>query len=190
VTEIPEKSNAIRTAAAWIGGLYVAIAVPQVASGTALAAAVMLASIILGACLVALSAIDLITFRLPDAITLPLGATGLVLAAVLGWEPVVLWRCLAAIGGYGFIWGVNEAYRHLRGQAGMGLGDAKLFAAAGAWLGFEGLASVLLYGCAGALLFVAVKHFTGQKMEMRQALPFGPFLSAGIWLVWLYGPLL
>jgi leader peptidase (prepilin peptidase) / N-methyltransferase len=189
VTITSEKSNEIRAAAAWIGGLYVAIALPQLLLGTALAPAVMLSSVLLGACLVALSAVDLSTLRLPDAITLPLAAAGLVLAAALGWEPSVLWRGLAAISGYGFIWCVNEAYRRLRGQAGIGLGDAKLFAAAGAWLGFEGLPSVLLYGCAGALLYVAVKQLSGQKLGLREALPFGPFLSAGIWLVWLYGPL-
>lgn len=151
--------------------------------------AVMLATILLGTALVALSAVDLHTLRLPDAVTLPLAAAGLGLAALLGWEPSLAWRCGAAAGGYLFIWGINEGYRAIRGQAGMGLGDAKLFAAAGAWLGFEGLPSVLLYGCAGALLFVAVKHLSGQKLGLREALPFGPFLSAGIWLVWLYGPL-
>jgi leader peptidase (prepilin peptidase) / N-methyltransferase len=189
VTITSENSNAISTAAAWIGALYVGMALPQVILGAGLVPAVSLASIVLGACLVALSAIDLKTFRLPDAITLPLAAVGLILAAALNWEPPVVWRCLAAAGGYAFIWGVNEAYRRVRGHAGMGLGDAKLFAAAGAWLGLDGLPSVLLYGCLGALLFAAVKNLSGQKMDMRAALPFGPFLSAGIWLVWLYGPL-
>jgi leader peptidase (prepilin peptidase) / N-methyltransferase len=190
VSLLTEKGNAISAPAAWLGALYVVMALPQVSFGTGLAPPVMLASILLGASLVALSAIDLKTFRLPDAITLPLAAAGLILSAVLGWEPSVLWRCLAAAGGYAFIWGVNEVYRRLRGRAGMGLGDAKLFAAAGAWLGFEGMSSVLLYGCLGALLFVAIKNISGQKMQMQDALPFGPFLSAGIWLVWLYGPVI
>lgn len=151
--------------------------------------AVMLATILLGGALVALSAVDLHTLRLPDAITLPLAAAGLGLAALLGWEPSLAWRCGAAAGGYLFVWGVNEGYRAIRGQAGMGLGDAKLFAVAGAWLGFEGLPSTLLYACAGALLFVAVRHSRGHPFDRREALPFGPFLAAGIWLVWLYGPL-
>jgi leader peptidase (prepilin peptidase)/N-methyltransferase len=174
---------------AWTGGIYVLLAVPQFAAGPVMAPAAILASLLLGAVLVSLSVIDFETFRLPDALTLPLIAAGLILSVLLAWEPPLLWRAAAAACGYALIWGVNEAYRALRGRAGMGLGDAKLFAAAGAWLGFEGLPSTLLYACAGALLFVAVQRLMGRHMKSQDALSFGPFLAAGIWLVWLYGPL-
>lgn len=137
----------------------------------------------------ALSAVDLLTLRLPDAITLPLAILGLMLATAIGLEPSFAWRLGAAVGGYGFIWALNEGYRAIRGRAGMGLGDAKLLAVAGAWLGPEGLPATLLYACAGALFFVAVRYVRGHAIGRDEPLPFGPFLATAIWLVWLYGPL-
>ena len=176
-------------AAAWISGVYLVIALPLAFMSPVMPPAVILASLVLGAGLVALSAIDFLTFRLPDAITLPLAGLGLLLAPVLGLEPPLTWRLGAALGGYAFIWVLNETYRLVRGRAGLGLGDAKLLAVAGAWLGPGGLPSTLLTGCLGALLFVASRYVRGHAVDRFDALPFGPFLAAAIWLVWLYGPL-
>jgi leader peptidase (prepilin peptidase)/N-methyltransferase len=189
VTELAGKSKSISGAASWIGCFYGALALPQFISGADMAPAVVLASLLLGTGLVALSAIDLHTLRLPDAITLPLVFLGLLVAVLFGGAPSLAWVTAAAAGGYFFIWGLNEAYRAVRGHAGMGLGDAKLLAVAGAWLGPVGLPSTLLYACAGALLLVSGKYAMGRAVGRREPLPFGPFLAAAIWLVWLYGPL-
>ena len=75
------------------------------------------------------------------------------------------------------------------GREGLGLGDAKLFAAAGAWVSWAGLPSVLLLAAAGALAgHLLAARLTGQRLEGRE-FPFGPYLAAALWLVWLYGPL-
>ena len=142
---------------------------------------------LLGLALAALSAIDVDCFRLPDALTLPLIATGLGLTAILGWDDPWL-RLLAVLAGYGVLWAVAAVYERLRNRAGLGLGDAKLFAAAGAWVGFEGLASVLLYGSLAALVWVGFCAIRGQAVSRFTRLPFGPFLAFGLWWVWLYGP--
>jgi leader peptidase (prepilin peptidase) / N-methyltransferase len=141
----------------------------------------------LGLALAALSAIDIDCLRLPDALTLPLVATGLGLAAILRWDDPWL-RLLAALAGYSVLWGVAAVYERMRHRAGLGLGDAKLFAAAGAWVGFEGLASVLLYGSLAALVWAGFCAIRGQAVSGLTRLPFGPFLASGLWWVWLYGP--
>jgi leader peptidase (prepilin peptidase) / N-methyltransferase len=189
MTQSSGELESVNRTAAWIGCFYAAMALPLAFMSTQMPPAVMLGSLVLGAGLVALSAVDLLTLRLPDAITLPLAAVGLALAAGIGLEPSFVWRLGAAVTGYGIVWALNEGYRAIRGRAGMGLGDAKLLAVAGGWLGFEGLAATLLYSCAGALLFVAVRYFRGNTVGRDEPLPFGPFLAAAIWLVWLYGPL-
>jgi leader peptidase (prepilin peptidase) / N-methyltransferase len=77
-------------------------------------------------------------------------------------------------------------FYRLRGEEGLGLGDAKLFAAGGAWLGWQALPPVLLVSAASALLYVVMERVIRRSDERRIA--FGPWLSAGIWIVWLTRP--
>lgn len=141
----------------------------------------------LAAALVALAAIDLATFRLPDALTLPLIGGGLGLAA-LGLGGALGDHVLGAGLGYAAFAGLAVAYRYLRGRDGLGLGDAKLLAAAGAWVGWQGLGSVVLWGALGGLgLALATARTTG--IGPATAVPFGPSLCLGFWITWVHGPL-
>lgn len=143
---------------------------------------------LLGAALLALSAIDLRTLRLPDAITLPLTAAGPPLAWAFGWgDP--LWHAASAAAGYFLLFGIAWGYETLRGRAGLGLGDAKLLAAAGGWLGLQSLPSVLLWATSSALLLVLIAVLLRHPVTGASRIPFGPFLALGFWLVWLFGPL-
>jgi leader peptidase (prepilin peptidase) / N-methyltransferase len=189
VTPSAGKLGFSAVTASAIACLYLAMALPLAVTATVMPPIVSLVTLALGACLVALSAIDYETLRLPDVLTLPLAAAGLLLGPLLTLEPSFAWRVCAAVAGFGFIWALNEGYRGLRGRAGMGLGDAKLLAVAGAWLGLDGLPSTLLYACIAALLFVALRYLRGHSVTRDEPMPFGPFLAAAIWLVWLYGPL-
>jgi leader peptidase (prepilin peptidase)/N-methyltransferase len=152
-------------------GVYGLVAWPAFFSGAPFPAADMMAGGVLAVGLIVGSIFDL-----PDGVTLPLTGLGILIAHALGWGD---WqeRILAAAVGFLALALVREVYWRWRGRHGLGLGDAKLFAAAGAWTGAGALASVLLWACGLALAAVAVA-----------ALPFGPFLAAGTWLVWLYGP--
>jgi leader peptidase (prepilin peptidase)/N-methyltransferase len=171
-----------------LAGLYGALMVPALVSGE-LAASVLWASGLLGAVLVLLSVIDESRLRLPDVLTVPLLLAGLVLVWINGWDDPAM-RAIAAVIGGSALAAVAWIYRRVRGQDGLGLGDAKLYAASGAWVGFEGLTSVLLTACLAALLFVSAAAVTGQKTyDRKSAIPFGPFLALGTWIVWLYGPL-
>ena len=182
------KAVPAATTAAAIAAFYAAVAAPVIAYSD-MGAEALAASVVLGGGLALASAIDLRTFRLPDAITLTLAAAGLALAWLLQWEPSLLWRASAAVGGYTFIRAIDLAYKFVRGRNGIGQGDAKLFAVAGAWLGPEGLPTTLLYACAAALLFVAACQLSGRPMTAAHRIAFGPFLGLGIWLVWIWGPI-
>lgn len=148
---------------------------------------VIAASLVLAAVLSASSAIDLYLYRLPDVLTLPLVAIGMGVSLWTGTVP--LWWSAASAGlGFALFAGVAYAYRYVRGRAGLGLGDAKLLAASGAWLGAEALPTVLLWSTGSALVCVlfATRDAT---LSGTSRLPFGPFLGFATWLVWLYGPL-
>lgn len=140
---------------------------------------------ILALTLAFLSAIDLATFRLPDALTLPLAASGLALPWILGGDISFAERSLAAAGAFVLIAGIDVAYRRLRGRQGLGLGDAKLFAAAGSWLGAEALSHVLLWATASALAAVAVAALRGGALTRETRIAFGPFLAFGLWMAWI-----
>lgn len=146
------------------------------------------ASTALGWCLLTLAVIDARHMILPNGLTLPLIPAGL--AVILALDPGRLdAHLLGAALGFLFIAAVALAYRRLRGQEGIGWGDAKLLAAAGAWVSWEGLPGVVLMASAGGLAVVLLGALAGKGLSGRQALPFGPFLALGFWLIWLYGPI-
>lgn len=145
-------------------------------------------SIPLAAALIALSTIDTQSLRLPDAITIPLIVVGPVVAFFLGWDSP-LWHIGAAAIGFGSLYVLSVGYFKLRNRAGLGLGDAKLFGAAGAWLGIQSLPSVLLWGAGTAITLICVYALVHRSVKLSSAIPFGPFLALGFWIVWLYGPI-
>lgn len=126
-------------------------------------------------------------FIIPDGAVIYLFFTGLVtsLIATPGETPE---RLVAAGVGYGALRLVAAAYEKWRGEAGLGLGDAKLFAAAGLWLGLAGLPISLLFATFSALITTIVSFRDGALTSARQPIPFGPHLALGLWLVFVIGP--
>lgn len=153
----------------------------------ALPAASAWPAILLGWALLALALIDRRHFLLPDALTLPLIAAGLAIAAWTGGTAALAAAAMGAMLGYGLLAGTALAYRRLRGREGLGLGDAKLLAAAGAWVGWTGLGAVLLAASAAALAIAALGWRRGMA---RAATPiaFGPYLAAATWIGAVHGP--
>jgi leader peptidase (prepilin peptidase)/N-methyltransferase len=77
----------------------------------------------------------------------------------------------------------------LRGREGLGFGDAKLLAAGGAWLSWQSVPSVVLIAAVLALAVVlGIALVRRTRLSAATRVPFGPYLAAAIWLVWLYGP--
>ena len=79
-------------------------------------------------------------------------------------------------------------YRRARGREGLGLGDAKLLAAAGAWLGWQALPGVVLIAAASGLAFALATPLGGGKLAWTSRIAFGPHLALAFWLTWLLGP--
>jgi leader peptidase (prepilin peptidase) / N-methyltransferase len=137
--------------------------------------------------LLTLAAIDVLAFRLPDVLTLPLIAAGLLVSLVVTKD---IWAHIAgAIIGYCVFAAIGWAFARVRGHEGLGLGDAKLAAAAGAWLAWAPLPSVVLIACAVGFLWVAVMAIARGRAALTERIPFGVALAIAIWVVWLYGPL-
>ncbi|MFQ5773837.1 MAG: prepilin peptidase [Kiloniellaceae bacterium] len=146
------------------------------------------ASSAFGWSLLTLAVIDARSLLLPDEITLPLVPAGLAVAWAV--DPARLGpHAIGAAAGFLIVALVRVAYRRLRHREGIGLGDAKLLAAAGAWVSVEGLPGVLLVAAGAALLgHLAWAGLSGRGVRDRK-LPFGPYLAGSAWLIWLYGPL-
>ncbi len=141
----------------------------------------------LAAALVTLAFIDWDTTLLPDDITLPLTWAGLIVAA-LGWSATGLADSLwGAVAGYLSLWLVYWAFKLATGKEGMGYGDFKLFAALGAWFGWQALIPmILLASLSGAVVGIALKLDGG--LREGGYLPFGPFLAlGGLWAL-LFDP--
>lgn len=143
---------------------------------------------LLGWQLLLIAVVDALTFRLPDRLTLPLLATGALAAVVLD-RTASLDALIGAVVGFCGLWLLAFAYRRLRGRDGLGDGDPILLAAGGAWVGWIGLPSVLLWASAAGLSVVAARLLVGRSVAGGDRLPFGPCLAVGIWLTWLIGPL-
>ncbi|MBU3737989.1 MAG: prepilin peptidase [Rhodoferax sp.] len=160
------------------------------------------------ACLVALTLIDWDTTLLPDDLTLPLVWCGLLLAT-LGWTGTgpadAVWGAAA---GYVSLWLVNASFkwvkgeshpaypiwdvswwlhRHSTGQDGMGYGDFKLYAALGAWFGWQGLIPIILMAAVlGSVVGIALKFSNG--LREGGYVPFGPFLAGAGLTALMAGP--
>lgn len=143
----------------------------------------------LGWTLLTMSLIDAQHFYLPNRMTLPLIPAGLAVAWAVDPDKL-LGHVVGAVAGYTVVLVLSEAYRRLRGRDGIGMGDAKLLAAAGAWVSWEGLPSIIVLAAGASLLVALAQAAVTRRPVMHREYPFGPYLSLAFWLVWLYGPVL
>lgn len=144
-----------------------------------------LAAMALTWCLIVLSFIDFDRQLLPDDITLPLLWGGLILNAFAIFTPLLA-AVIGAISGYIFLWLVFQVFKLMTGKEGMGYGDFKLFAALGAWLGWQSLPLIiLLSSLVGAIAGISFILLFGH--DRRLPIPFGPFLCVAGWIALMWG---
>ena len=117
--------------------------------------------------------------RIPDLASLPLIAAGLALSGLVTMVPLAD-RLIGSGVGFLLLWSIGEVHFRLRGQEGLGIGDAKLLAAAGAWLGWAALPAVLLIAALMGLAYAVLRP--GLRQD---GLAFGPWLAAGFLVCWL-----
>nr|VFJ87524.1 MAG: Prepilin signal peptidase PulO (type II secretory pathway) [Candidatus Kentron sp. H]VFJ89320.1 MAG: Prepilin signal peptidase PulO (type II secretory pathway) [Candidatus Kentron sp. H]VFJ95901.1 MAG: Prepilin signal peptidase PulO (type II secretory pathway) [Candidatus Kentron sp. H] len=135
--------------------------------------------------LIALAFMDFEHQQLPDAITLPTLWLGLTLNLFTIYTSVAH-AVIGAILGYGVLWIVYHLFRFLTGKEGMGYGDFKLFAMAGAWLGWQALPAILLMASvAAATVGIALIRLGGHDRNVP--IPFGPYIAMATWVVLLWG---
>jgi leader peptidase (prepilin peptidase)/N-methyltransferase len=140
--------------------------------------------LILVGILIALFGIDLEHQILPNSITLPGIAVGLLFSLIAppGWKDALIG---AALGG-GLLYGIAWAYYLWRREEGMGMGDVKMLAMIGAFLGWKAvIVTLVLSSFAGAI--IGVSMMAVQKGDMKYALPFGTFLAIGTVIAMLAG---
>ena len=126
--------------------------------------------------LVVLFAIDLRHRILPNVITLPGIATGFVASWFLppGW----ISSLIGIVGGGGVLLGIGEVYYRVRGQEGLGMGDVKMLAMIGAFLGWPLMVlTLVLASFAGSIVGMAL--IASGRGGLQAALPFGAFLALG-----------
>lgn len=145
-------------------------------------------SLLLAVSLAWASAVDIHRFIIPNLISIGLVIAGLAGRLSAGFVEAIPYIAGAAAG-YGVLLVVAAVYRRRLGRTGLGMGDAKLFAAAGAWLGWVALPSVMLVASFVALGFVGLRFAMSRKLDLQRPIPFGPFIALGFWVVWLAGPL-
>lgn len=89
--------------------------------------------------------------------------------------------------GYGLIFTINALYKFVRGQDGLGMGDAKLMMCFGVWLGPVSLLPILFAASiAGSMFGIAAILWARRHSDVAPVqLPFGCFL-APMALAWLF----
>ena len=139
------------------------------------------------AAILALALIDWDTTFLPDDITLPLLWGGLIAAALQLTSIPLSATVWGAVAGYLSLWLIYWAFKLLTRKEGMGYGDFKLFAALGAWFGWQALVPIILMASViGAVVGIAMKYSSG--LREGGYVPFGPFLAGAGLTVMIFGP--
>jgi leader peptidase (prepilin peptidase)/N-methyltransferase len=136
----------------------------------------MFVRIAFGCAMIVLFVIDLQHRILPNAITIPGAVIGFVLSLFLppGWVSSLI----GLLVGGGVLFVIGEAYYRLRGIDGLGMGDVKMLAMIGAFLGWRLTLVTLIFASFTGALAGAGILLTGRG-GMKAALPFGTFLAVG-----------
>lgn len=148
----------------------------------------------LGALMLAIAVADNSRYIIPNELTAAAAALALLRAGTVGpdadWLGVA-WAALRAAAIAVPMLMLMLAYRRWRGRDGLGLGDIKLAAVAGAWLGWATIFAVIELAALSALgAYVVSGYLKKRPLRATAFLPFGLFLAPAIWIGWLIEALL
>lgn len=135
--------------------------------------------------LIAATFIDYDTQLLPDQLTYPLLWLGLFTQLFTVGIVSLPDAVMGAAAGYLFLWCTYWSFKLLTGKEGMGYGDFKLFAALGAWMGWQALPSIILLAAVSGLLY-AILRIVLRRQSGAEPIPFGPFLAVAGWVTLLF----
>jgi leader peptidase (prepilin peptidase)/N-methyltransferase len=134
------------------------------------------ARLLFGCALIVLFAIDLEHQLLPNAITLPGIIVGFLFSLVVapGWMASLI----GIVVGGGVLYLIAEGYYRLRHEEGLGMGDVKMLAMIGAFLGWKlTLVALMFASVSGSIIGIGL--IAARRGSMNYALPFGTFLAIG-----------
>jgi leader peptidase (prepilin peptidase)/N-methyltransferase len=152
--------------------------------------------------LLILSFIDIDLRRLPNTLLgllFGIGLTGVLISQFtplralpllsVGRGPLVeplVFAIVGALASAGLMLGIALGYERLRHKQGLGMGDIKLLAVMGLYLGAYALLALFFATICGAAYGLAVARLN--RDGGRQAFPFGPFLALGCVATVAFGP--
>jgi len=130
--------------------------------------------------------IDLRLMIIPDVITIPMVLLTPVVVFFhpdLDWQSALIGVAVGAFSLYAIAW----AYWLVRREVGLGMGDVKLLAAVGGWLGYQAVMPTVFIGSISGALIGITAILCVKRLTLKSALPFGPFLAAGAVVHLLFG---
>jgi leader peptidase (prepilin peptidase) / N-methyltransferase len=143
----------------------------------------------LGLLMLAIAVADARAFIIPDKLTITAFALALTNAANEGLESMPENIAVAALRGLVLalaFFALREIYLRLRHRHGIGLGDVKLAAVAGAWLDWTLIPVAIEIAALTALIFyIASRLFLRRPLCAAAQLPFGLFFAPALWFCWL-----
>jgi leader peptidase (prepilin peptidase)/N-methyltransferase len=145
----------------------------------------LVSRLIFGCALIVLFAIDLEHHLLPNAITLP----GIVAGFILSFftEPGWVSSLVGILVGGGLLYAIAEAYYRVRHEEGLGMGDVKMLAMVGAFIGWQlTFLTLMMASVAGSVIGIGL--IATKRGGMKYALPFGTFLALGAAAAATVGP--
>jgi leader peptidase (prepilin peptidase)/N-methyltransferase len=137
---------------------------------------------------------DLEARILPDEFTVGGIALGLIFAVLAPfqfmisslflphWDPRWLSLAEAAVSSAApalLLWGMGAVYEKIRHKEGLGLGDVKMVAMVGAFLGLQGAVGTVMFGSLLGSLIGLIYIYATRKDAGTYELPFGSFLGVG-----------
>ena len=131
------------------------------------------------ACL-SLSVIDLRRGIIPDSLNLAIAIGGLFRAAALDGLMMAFVAGCEGLSVGAVVLLLRWLYFRWRNLQGLGLGDVKLLAASGVWIGIAGIPLQLLLASFTALGAAGLLKLAGYTMSRQTSLPFGPFLALSL----------
>ena len=145
----------------------------------------LVSRLIFGCALIVLFAIDLEHQLLPNAITLPGIVVGFLFSLFTepGWQASLI----GILAGGGILYAIAEGYYRLRHEEGLGMGDVKMLAMVGAFIGWK-LTIVTLMAASFSGTFIGLFLILSKRGGMKSALPFGTFLAIGAAVAATAGP--
>ena len=147
----------------------------------------------LGLLMIAIAVADSRAYIIPDRLTLAAFLLGLAATVNEGLANMPENIALALLRGFVLalaFFALRDIYARLRHRQGIGLGDVKLAAAAGAWLEWPLIPAALEIAALAALIAYGARQMLLRRpVQATAKLPFGLFFAPAIWLCWLFSAL-